>query len=92
MSLRIRWLLVVTTLALAPTVVQAWEHGPRVERQRLRMELRRGWNDAMRETRRAMAEARREIRRARVEQRQAIRGVYREARRAAREARRYFRW
>jgi hypothetical protein len=88
----IRWLVVVTALALAPTMVQAWEHGPRVETERLRMELRRGWYDAMRETRRAMADARREIRRARLEQRQAMREAYRQARRAAREARRYFRW
>jgi hypothetical protein len=92
MRLGIQWLLVVTTLALAPTVVKAWEHGPGVEGQRLRLELRRGWNDAMCETRRAMAEARREIRRARFEQRQAIREAYREARRAAQEARRYLCW
>jgi hypothetical protein len=87
-----RWFLVVATVALAPTVVQGWEHGPRYERERLRIELRRGWNEAMREARRAMTDARREMRRVRAEQRQAIREVYREARRAARETRQYFRW
>jgi hypothetical protein len=88
----IRWFLMVMALAVAPTVVQAWEHGPRVERQRMRAEVDRAWRHAMRETRRALAEARREIRRAHLEHRQAIRAASREARRAAREARRQFRW
>jgi hypothetical protein len=87
-----RWFLVVLTVALAPTVVHAWEYGPRVERERLRIELRRGWNEAIRETRRTIAEARREMRRVRAEQRHAIREAMREARRAARDARRYLRW
>jgi ABC-type phosphate/phosphonate transport system substrate-binding protein len=88
-----RWfLVVVTTLALAPTVVQAWEHGPRIARQRWCAEVRRGWREAMRDTDRALTETRREMRRVRMEQRQAIREAYREARQAAREARRYFRW
>jgi hypothetical protein len=87
-----RWVLVISTLALAPTVVQAWGHGARVERERLRVEWRRGWDEARRQSRRAIAEARREIRRARLEQRQAFREAYREARRAARDAGAYFRW
>jgi hypothetical protein len=88
----IRWFLMVTALAVAPTVVQAWEHGPRFERQRMRAEVHRAWRHAMRDTRRALDEARREIRRAHMEHRQALREASREARRAAREARRHFRW
>ncbi len=86
-----RWFLLVGTLALAPTIVQAWQHGPQAERQRLRMELRRGWNDAMRDTRRAMAAVKREMRRARAEHRQAIRAAYCDVRSAARHAYRYLR-
>jgi hypothetical protein len=92
MRQRIRWFLIVATVAFAPTVVQAWEHGPRVERQRIRAEVHRAWRHAMRDTRRALAEARREMRRAHLEHRRVIREASREARRAAREARRYFRW
>ena len=88
----IRWFLVVTTLALAPSVLQAWEHGPRVERQRLHSALRREWCETVRATHRAIAQARREIQRARLEQRAAVRHAYREARRAALDARRYLRW
>jgi hypothetical protein len=87
-----RWFLLVSTLALAPTIVQAWQHGPQAERHRLRMELRRGWNDAMRDTRRAVAAVRREMRRAGLEHRRAIREAYCEARSAARHAYGYFRW
>ena len=88
MELGIRWFLVVATLALAPAVVQAWEHGPRVERQRLHNAFRRSWCEAVRDTRRAMAQARREMRRAHLEERAA----YRQALRTARDARRYLRW
>ena len=88
-----RWLLVVvTSLAVAPTIVQAWEHGPRVERQRLHTELRRGWRDAIRETHRAVAQARREMRRACWLERRAMRAACRDARRAALNARRYVGW
>ena len=88
----IRWFLMVATLALAPTALQAWQHGPRVERQRLHNALGRGWCEAARETHRALAQARREIRRARLEQRAMLREASREASRTAREARRYLRW
>src|SRR4051794_3270177 len=53
----IKWFLVVMTLALAPSVVQAWEHGPRIERQRLHAAFRRGWCETLRETHRAIAQA-----------------------------------
>ena len=92
MKHQMRWLLVVAALAVAPTIVQAWEHGPRVERQRLHAELRRGWQDAIRETHRAVAQARREVRRAYWLQRQAMRAACRDARRAALNARRYVGW
>jgi len=92
MKLGIRWFLVVATLALAPAVLQAWEHGPRVERQRLHNALRRSWCEAVRDTRRAMAQARREMRRAHLEERAAAREAYRQALRTARDARRYLRW
>jgi hypothetical protein len=92
MKHQMRWLLVVASLAVAPTVLMAWEHGPRVERQRLHAELRRGWHEAIRETHRAVAQARREVRRAYWLERQAMRAVCRDARRAALNARRYVGW
>jgi hypothetical protein len=88
----IRWFLIVAALALAPTVVQAWEYGPRLERLRLHNALRQGWCETVRETHRAIMQTRREIRRARLEQRAAVREAYRLALRTAREARRYLRW
>src|SRR5437867_11371015 len=92
MKLGIRWFLVVATLALAPAVLQAWEHGPRVERQRLHNALRRSWCEAVRDTRRAMAQARREMRRADLGGRAGAREACRQALRTAPGGCRFRRW